>query len=39
MVTFDKRLQEELKQQNEEEQDKPITIETTRTNSLKQVLQ
>lgn len=39
MVTFDKRLQKELKQQNEEEQDKPITIETTRTNSLKQVLQ
>lgn len=39
MKTFDKRLQEELKQQNEEEQDKPITIETTRTNSLKQVLQ
>ena len=39
METFDKRLQEELKQQNKEEQDKPITIETTRTNSLKQVLQ
>lgn len=39
METFDKRLQEELKQQNEEEQDKPITIETTRTNSLNQVLQ
>lgn len=39
MVTFDKRLQEELKQQEQKGQDKPITIETTRTNSLKQVLQ
>lgn len=39
METFDKRLQEELKQQEQKGQDKPITIETTRTNSLKQVLQ
>lgn len=39
METFDKRLQEELKQQVQKGQDKPITIEATRTNSLKQVLQ
>lgn len=39
MVTFDKRLQEELKQQEQKEQDKPATIETTKINSLKQVLQ
>lgn len=39
METFDKRLQEELKQQNKEEQDKPVTIETTKINSLKQILQ
>lgn len=39
MVTFDKRLQEELKQQKQEEQDEPVTIETTRIDSLKQTLQ
>ena len=39
METFDKRLKEELKQQKQEEQDEPITIETTKINSLKQVLQ
>lgn len=39
MVTFDKRLQEELKQQEQKEQDKPTTIETTKIDSLKQVLQ
>jgi len=39
MVTFDKRLQEELKQQEQKEQDKSATIETTKINSLKQVLQ
>lgn len=33
MVTFDKRLQEELKQQEQKEQDKPATIETTKINS------
>lgn len=39
METFDKRLKEELKQQKQKEQDEPITIETTKVNSLKQVLQ
>lgn len=39
METFDKRLQEELKQQVQKEQDKSVTIETTKINSLKQVLQ
>lgn len=39
METFDKRLQEELKQQVQKEQDKLVTIETTKINSLNQVLQ